>query len=150
LNPRFYDANFLKIPAPGVVERKPPNLDSEVMSSFLKDFRKITESKEEEKLLTKQYVVFHQRKRGPFAQLACQEDAVHMDPIDWWSIHGFKTPKLAEVAKKFLSQPVNSSSAEWNWSTYSYIHSVKRNRLNDARVSARATHPGRINSGILI
>ncbi|KAJ8428428.1 hypothetical protein Cgig2_003130 [Carnegiea gigantea] len=133
LNPRFYDANFLKIPAPGGVERKPPNLDSEVMSGVLEAFRKIIESKEEEKLLREQYAVFHQRKRGLFAKLACQEDAVHMDPIDWWSTYGSETSELAEVAKKVLSQPVSSSSAKRNWSTYSYIHNVKRNRLNNAR-----------------
>ncbi|KAJ8424006.1 hypothetical protein Cgig2_032390 [Carnegiea gigantea] len=133
LNPRFYDANFLKIPSPGGVERKPPNLDSEVMPCVLEAFRKITESKEEEKLLREQYDVFHQRKRGLFAKLACQEDAVHMDPVDWWSTYGSETPELDEVAKKFLSQPMSSSSAERNWSTYSYIHSVKRNRLNNAK-----------------
>ncbi|KAK1424076.1 hypothetical protein QVD17_19388 [Tagetes erecta] len=41
--------------------------------------------------------------------------------------------ELAEVAMKVLSQPISSSSAERNWSTYSYIHSVKRNRLNNKR-----------------
>jgi len=51
LNPRFYDANFLKIPAHGGVERKPLNSNSEVMSGVLEAFRKIIESKEDEKLL---------------------------------------------------------------------------------------------------
>ena len=37
------------------------------------------------------------------------------------------------MAKKVLSQPISSSSAERNWSTYSYIQSVKRNRLNSKR-----------------
>ena len=32
-----------------------------------------------------------------------------------------------------LSQSVNTSCAERCWSTYSYIHSVKRNRLNASR-----------------
>ena len=32
-----------------------------------------------------------------------------------------------------LSQPITSSSAERNWSTYSFIHNVKRNRLNSTR-----------------
>ena len=57
-----------------------------------------------------------------------------MDAIDWWSTYGFKTPKLAKVAKKVLSQPISSSSVERNWSTYSHIHNVKRNRLNSLRV----------------
>jgi len=77
--------------------------------------------------------VFHQKKREPFAKLACQEDVVHMDPIDWWSTYGSETPEVAEVAKKVLSQSVSSSSAEQNKSTYSYIHNVKRNCLNNAR-----------------
>ena len=82
------------------------------MSGILEAFCKITESKEEEKLLRGQYVVFHQKKRETFAKLACQEDVVHMDPIDWWSTYGSETPELAEVVKKVLSQPVSSSSAE--------------------------------------
>lgn len=62
-----------------------------------------------------------------------QADAVTLDAIDWWSTYGSETPELAEVAKKVLSQPISSSSAERNWSTYSYIHNVKRNRLNANR-----------------
>ncbi|KAJ9552616.1 hypothetical protein OSB04_016661 [Centaurea solstitialis] len=60
-------------------------------------------------------------------------DAVTMDSIDWWSTYGFETPDLAEVAKKVVSQPISSSSAKRNWSTYSYIHNVKRNCLNCKR-----------------
>ena len=56
-----------------------------------------------------------------------------MDAIDWWSNYGSETPELQEVAIKVLSQPISSSSAERNWSTYSYIHNVKRNRLNCSR-----------------
>ncbi|XP_061990696.1 uncharacterized protein LOC133709101 [Rosa rugosa] len=56
-----------------------------------------------------------------------------MDAIDWWSTYGSQVPELAEVAQKVLAQLVSSSSTERNWSTYSYIHSVKRNRLNAER-----------------
>ncbi|KAJ9545144.1 hypothetical protein OSB04_024851 [Centaurea solstitialis] len=56
-----------------------------------------------------------------------------MEPSDWWSTYGSETPEVAEVAKKVLSQPISSSSAERNWSTYPYIHRVKRNRLNCTR-----------------
>jgi hypothetical protein len=72
-------------------------------------------------------------KKGIYARRATQIDAVTMNPIDWWSTYGAETPELAEVAKKVLSQPISSSSAERNWSTYSYIQSVKRNRLNSKR-----------------
>nr|KAJ0193274.1 hypothetical protein LSAT_V11C800398370 [Lactuca sativa] len=72
-------------------------------------------------------------KRGLYALPSAQMDAITMEATDWWSTYGAKTPDLAVLAKKILSQPISSSSAERNWSTYSYIHSVKRNRLNCAR-----------------
>ncbi|OMO51384.1 hypothetical protein COLO4_37694 [Corchorus olitorius] len=62
-----------------------------------------------------------------------QIDAVTMDAIEWWSTYGSETPKLMEVAKIVLSQPISSSSTERAWNTYSYIHNVKRNRLNCTR-----------------
>ena len=62
-----------------------------------------------------------------------QTDAVTMDAVDWRCSYGSETPELEEIAKFFLSQPISSSSAERNWSTYSYIHNVKRNRLNGMR-----------------
>jgi hypothetical protein len=84
------------------------------------------------KLLRDQFARFH-TKKGIYAMAAAQLDAVTMDAIDWWSTYGSETPELAQVAKKVLSQPISSSSAERSWSTYSYIHSVKRNRLNCER-----------------
>ena len=42
---------------------------------------------------------------------------------------------MAKIAKKVLSQPISSSSAERNWSTYSYTHNVKRNRSNSIRAN---------------
>ncbi|KAJ0600822.1 putative ribonuclease H-like superfamily [Helianthus annuus] len=55
-----------------------------------------------------------------------------MDAIDWWGTYASETPELAEVAKKCSLNRlvVFRFSAEKNWSTYSYIHNVKRNRLN--------------------
>jgi hypothetical protein len=44
------------------------------------------------------------------------------------------------VTKKVLSQPINSSSAERSWSTYFYINSVTRNRLNYARTNKLVIH----------
>jgi hypothetical protein len=69
-------------------------------------------------------------KKGLFAMAVVQADAATMNAIDWWFNYGSQTPHLNEVAKKVLSQPISSSSAERNWSTYSFIHSVKRNPLN--------------------
>jgi hypothetical protein len=45
-------------------------------------------------------------------------------------MHGGATPQLQRLAAWVLSQVVNTSSVERCWSTYSFIHSIKRNRLN--------------------
>jgi hypothetical protein len=44
-------------------------------------------------------------------------------------MYGSSTTYLHRLVVKVLSQVVNISSAERCWSTYSFIHSVKRNNL---------------------
>ena len=44
-----------------------------------------------------------------------------------------KVSKLQHISSHLLSQVSSSSAAERNWSTYSFIHSVKRNRLTSKR-----------------
>ncbi|XP_059075352.1 uncharacterized protein LOC131875288 [Cryptomeria japonica] len=50
----------------------------------------------------------------------------------WWTIHGPKS-SITTLAITFLSQVSSSFAAERNWSTYSSIHSVKRNMLTSRR-----------------
>ena len=40
---------------------------------------------------------------------------------------------LQTLALKFLGQPCSSSYAERNWSTYGFIHSMRRNRITPKR-----------------
>lgn len=129
LCPKYYDLQYLATNAPGGIARKAPNQDKEVMIAVIEAFDKISEDAAEQNLLRSQLNQFVMKK-GLFALPQVQLDAVTMSPIDWWFSYGGETPELAEVAKKVLSQPISSSSAERNWSTYSFIHSVKRNRLN--------------------
>ncbi|KAK1352226.1 hypothetical protein POM88_053490 [Heracleum sosnowskyi] len=132
LNPFFYDINYLKSPAPGGESRRAPNCDREVVQGVLDAFDKVGEDEEERRVLRRQLSKF-QGKEGIFGTHAAMIDAVSMSPISWWSTYGAETPELSEIAMKVLSQPISSSSAERVWSTYSYIHNVKRNRLNSLR-----------------
>ena len=50
--------------------------------------------------------------------------------------YGSSFPHLRKLETKVLSQVVSSSSTERCWSTYSFIHSVKRNRLNENQVES--------------
>lgn len=132
LNPFFYDTHYLQSPAPGGEPRRAPNHDKEVVEGVLKAFDKIGEDEEERRVLRLQLAKF-QGKEGIFGTLAAKIDAVTMSPTSWWYKYGAETPQLSEIALKILSQPISSSSAERLWSTYSYIHNVKRNRLNSLR-----------------
>ncbi|GKB99952.1 hypothetical protein Tco_0986089 [Tanacetum coccineum] len=41
--------------------------------------------------------------------------------------------KIMSLAFKVLGQPTSSSCCERNWSTYSFIHSLRRNKLSPKR-----------------
>ena len=129
LSPKYYDEAYLATPAPGGGKRKAPNSDKEVMQGLIQALSRIAEDQKEYALLREEFNTFIMKK-GLYAVAAVQADAAAMNAIDWWFTYGSETPNLNEVAKKVLSQPISSSSAERNWSTYSFIHSVKRNKLN--------------------
>lgn len=129
LCPKFYHQQYLNTPAPGGTIRQAPNTDKEVMTNVLEAFSKIADSPREQQVLREQFNAFIMKK-GMFALPPVQLDAFTMEPIEWWVSYGSETPDLAEVAKKVLSQPISSSSAERIWSTFSHIHNTKRNRMN--------------------
>ncbi|GAV91811.1 LOW QUALITY PROTEIN: Dimer_Tnp_hAT domain-containing protein, partial [Cephalotus follicularis] len=60
-------------------------------------------------------------------------DRGNMEPKIWWILHGSSTPLLHKLAMKLLGQPSSSSCVERNWSTYSFIHSLKRNEMTPQR-----------------
>ncbi|GJR51057.1 hAT dimerization domain, ribonuclease H-like domain protein [Tanacetum coccineum] len=52
-----------------------------------------------------------------------------MKPKSWWVNIGAQTPFLQTLAFRLLGQPTSSSCVERNWSTYAFIHSLRRNKL---------------------
>ncbi|KAI5322415.1 hypothetical protein L3X38_031487 [Prunus dulcis] len=47
--------------------------------------------------------------------------------------NGASTPKLQIIALKLLGHSSSSSCCERNWSTYNFIHSIKRNKITPER-----------------
>ncbi|CAN6243746.1 unnamed protein product [Urochloa humidicola] len=129
LNPKYYDQKYIEKPAPGGFVRKAPNKDPDVMKGVLEALKKIGDDASEQQILREQFSYFISKK-GMYAMSSVKLDAYNMDAIDWWETYGSETPELAAVATRVLSQPISSSSAERIWSTYEYIHSAKRNKLN--------------------
>jgi hypothetical protein len=67
------------------------------------------------------------------ADIETMRDKTRLSPINWWNFHGGEIPNIQKLAIKILSQVASSSSAERNWSTYGFIHSLKRNRLGSKK-----------------
>ncbi|KAG6521801.1 hypothetical protein ZIOFF_018934 [Zingiber officinale] len=68
-----------------------------------------------------------------FSDNDAMRDRSLMSPTKWWVIHGASAPTLQSLALKLLGQPSFSSCRERNWSTYSFIHSLKRNKITPQR-----------------
>jgi hypothetical protein len=51
----------------------------------------------------------------------------------WWFTSGSIEKLLPRIARRILAQVVSSSSCEWNWSSYSFVHSKAQNRLLPSR-----------------
>ncbi|KAG5540988.1 hypothetical protein RHGRI_021021 [Rhododendron griersonianum] len=129
---RYYTNAWLLKPAPGGGRRKKPHTDSEVQRGFLEAIEIIIQDPIEAGLIRQQISDFVSKK-GVFAQPQAVHDRPTMTALSWWHLYGGVAPALLSLALKVLSQSVNTSCAERCWSTYSYIHSVKRNRLNNER-----------------
>ena len=70
---------------------------------------------------------------GPFDDLMSLTKRYSSDPRNWWANFGAETPLLQSLALKLLGQPASSSCCERNWSTYAFIHLLRRNKLNPSR-----------------
>lgn len=79
-----------------------------------------------------QFAGFSQFGEG-FDSFESIEDRAHLKPKQWWSMHGGSAPELRALALKLLGQPSSSYCCERNWSTYGFIHSMKRNKMTPQR-----------------
>ncbi|XP_062188472.1 uncharacterized protein LOC133891748 isoform X2 [Phragmites australis] len=128
LNPRYYSQEWLH----GGVGRVPPHKNKEVskmrMTCFKKYFRIPTELSQ----VKEEYARFSSCSEE-FNDPDSLHDRWFVSPMTWWTNHGQSVPLLMNLAIKLVSQPASSSCCERNWSTYSFIHSVKRNALTPER-----------------
>lgn len=129
LNPKYYDEAYL---AKFQGKRKAPNKDNEVANGFRTVISKICSDPMELAELKNQFTSFITGS-GAFGNVNALSDRGSMAPLQWWGYYGAETPELQTLASRVLSQVCSSSVAERNWSTYEFIHSVKRNKLQSAK-----------------
>ncbi|XP_058099814.1 uncharacterized protein LOC131244185 [Magnolia sinica] len=62
-----------------------------------------------------------------------------MMPCEWWSMYGTDCEVLQQLVVCVLAQTVSSSPCERNWSTFSLIHTNKRNKIGYERLQKLVT-----------
>lgn len=73
------------------------------------------------------------QKEGLLGSVNAQANVRKLPAWKWWLTYGATVPELQKAAVKILSQCSSACSCERNWSTYGFIHSKARNRLQPSR-----------------
>jgi hypothetical protein len=128
LNPRFYDEDFI---AQSNGKRKAPHKDKEVASGVKKAFQRLFLAFQQTKV-REEFACFVVGLED-FADISSLEERRTMDMVKWWTCHGENDVYLQSLATRILSQVASFSSTTRNWSTYGFIHSVRRNRLGSQK-----------------
>ncbi|KAF1869354.1 hypothetical protein Lal_00018448 [Lupinus albus] len=129
LNPRYYSDEWTQ-EAPN---RHAPHEDEEISMERNKCLKKLFRNDDDRKQVSLEYANFSS-KSGSFDSFYLIEDMWRLDPKSWWVLlHGSSALLLQKLVLKLLVQPCSSSCCERNWSTYSLIHSMKRNKLKPKR-----------------
>ncbi|XP_026398694.1 uncharacterized protein LOC113294514 [Papaver somniferum] len=110
--------------------RVPPHRDLLIAGQRLKCFERYYDA-DELREVNIEYAKFSSC-REEFANENTINDRWSMNPYVWWVTYGVYAPLLQQKALMLLGQPCSSSCSERNWSTYSFINSVK-NKITPQR-----------------
>ena len=115
-----------------MVPRVAQNEDQDVSYNRDKCLKKMFTNPDELRKVNAEYGQFS-GTLGFFGEAHVMDASAREDPLSWWASYGSSTPRLQALAFRLLSQPASSSCCERNWSSFSNIHSIKRNRLASSR-----------------
>ncbi|GKD73533.1 hAT dimerization domain, ribonuclease H-like domain protein [Tanacetum coccineum] len=112
--------------------RSAPHRDAEISQERINCFRRLFPNDDEHSRVLDEYAMFSM-KSGFFSDLTSISMMGTVEPKSWWVNFSAQTPFLQTLAFRLLGQPSSSSCAERNWSTYAFIHSLRRNKLTTSR-----------------
>ncbi|KAK3184882.1 hypothetical protein Dsin_032168 [Dipteronia sinensis] len=127
-NSRYYSKQWLQ-EVPG---RVPPHQDFEITRERKKCIERYFPNDTERRKVNEEFAMFSMFLKD-FAGSDSMHDRSFLSPDMWWGIHGSSTKTLQGIAFKLLGQPCSSSCCERNWSTYNFIHSMRRNKITPQR-----------------
>ena len=130
LVPKYFHESWLE--GENGIRKLAPNEDSEISLNRVKCFQRYFKDSNEMKQASLEYRSFCSGN-GYFSEPHVIDAMMYEDSLSWWANHGVSAPLLQQLAYKLLTQPASSSCCERNWSTYSLIHNIKRNKLATSR-----------------
>ena len=107
-------------------------MDIEIIQERQKCLRRFFPASEDRSKIIGEYATFI-TNGGNFGDIDAINSKSTMDAKSWWLLYGTSAPLLQKIALRLVQQPSSSSCAERNWSTYSFVHSMKRNRITPKR-----------------
>lgn len=125
---RYYSKEWLE----EVPNRVAPHKDIEITRERKKCLERYFPNEQERRSVNEDYASFSACIED-FSSSDSIKDRGYMTPVKWWVVHGASTPTLQSLALKLVGQPCSSSCCERNWSTYNFIHSLKRNKITPQR-----------------
>ena len=103
--------------------------NEEVMSGFRAMIEKIHQNNVPAQVKAVQQHATYRAGQGLFARPMAMAAAKDMPAHRWWLSFGSHVPELQKVAVRVLSQVSSALACERNWSTFDFIHTKRRNRL---------------------
>ncbi|KAG8377295.1 hypothetical protein BUALT_Bualt08G0014400 [Buddleja alternifolia] len=110
----------------------PPQSDVEISNMRKLCFKRYFPNEDARRDVTMEFAKFI-ACLAEFGDADSLRDRLLIDPVLWWVSYGSTTPNIQSIAIKLFGQVSSSSCAERNWSTYSFIHSTKRNQITPQR-----------------
>ena len=125
---RYYSHEWLSEDS----SRVRPHQDVEITRERIKCFKRFFVDPDERRKVNVEFANYAEAREG-FDDIDAMGDLGKIGAKEWWIVHGVHAPTLQKLALKLLGQPSSSSCCERNWSTCSFIHSLKRNKMAPQR-----------------
>ncbi|KAG0451262.1 hypothetical protein HPP92_026521 [Vanilla planifolia] len=134
LTPKYYDEDFIQVPAPGGRKRCPPDQDDDIFEGAMAAICKLHLNDEQADTVRVQFMSFVEKK-GKFSSQTAKRDSRNpkINVLQWWKFHGGETRELRDMAFRVLAQSISATSIERPCSSYAFFHNTKRNHLSQSQ-----------------
>lgn len=136
LNPKYHE-----LKGHAWTDEKNKRMEADFMEECLTDLttclqRYYNNERAKVAVALQQFATFKQGTKGCMGTCAVWEAAVITPAHEWWDTWCNNMPELQAFAKKILAQVQCASACERNWSSYGFVHSVRRNKLKPDRAAS--------------